>query len=447
MTEPTTTPLTLLALSVQNFKRLKLIEVMPSPTGLTVIRGRNNQGKTSTVDAWTALVGGKGKAPARPIRDGEETAVIRGDFGNLVVTRKFTDPTDPSKTTLIVENENGARLPRPQETLEKYLRERIDPVRFMRMKPADQVQDALQHVDVPLDLSAHAAKIADAETARRDAGREVKRLEGAVATLLPKVAGAPEHPIDVSELAQALADAERVNQEASRLRDRATAALDVKRHKEGLVTSAEERVAALRAELEQAEKAAAEAREYAAKAAEAARDAAELAAHAETVDPEPIQEKIRNARALNEAHAVRKQYLAECTARDAAVEEHEALDRKVKDLRQERLDALNAVNWPHQGLGYDPDANTLTLHGVPFEQASGAQKLIASADIAMARPGAIRVLTVDELGSLDREFMAMLDEHLRAHQFQMIGALVSDDVDGPGIVIEDGAVRGAEVAK
>ena len=45
------------ALEVENFKRIKILSLQPSPSGLTVIGGRNAQGKTSALDAIAAALG------------------------------------------------------------------------------------------------------------------------------------------------------------------------------------------------------------------------------------------------------------------------------------------------------------------------------------------------------------------------------------------------------
>ena len=46
------------ALEAENVKRIKAVALTPSPTGLTIVGGNNNQGKTSVLDAlawpWAA---------------------------------------------------------------------------------------------------------------------------------------------------------------------------------------------------------------------------------------------------------------------------------------------------------------------------------------------------------------------------------------------------------
>lgn len=42
---------TITALEAENVKRIKAVEITPSTTGLTLVGGNNNQGKTSVLDA------------------------------------------------------------------------------------------------------------------------------------------------------------------------------------------------------------------------------------------------------------------------------------------------------------------------------------------------------------------------------------------------------------
>ena len=49
---------TINSLEFENVKRIKAVKIEPSPSGLTVIGGRNNQGKTSVIDALAWAVGG-----------------------------------------------------------------------------------------------------------------------------------------------------------------------------------------------------------------------------------------------------------------------------------------------------------------------------------------------------------------------------------------------------
>ena len=56
-------------LQVENFKRVSAVTLRPN-AGVTTISGRNGQGKSSTLDAIQAALGGKSAAPSKPVPTG-----------------------------------------------------------------------------------------------------------------------------------------------------------------------------------------------------------------------------------------------------------------------------------------------------------------------------------------------------------------------------------------
>lgn len=57
-------------LEIENTKRVRAVMMTPAETGLTVIGGRNNQGKTSVLDAIAWALGGERFRPENAERDG-----------------------------------------------------------------------------------------------------------------------------------------------------------------------------------------------------------------------------------------------------------------------------------------------------------------------------------------------------------------------------------------
>lgn len=51
-------------LEIENVKRVKAVKIEPSENGLTIIGGRNNQGKTSVLDSYRL---GAGRRPLPPV--------------------------------------------------------------------------------------------------------------------------------------------------------------------------------------------------------------------------------------------------------------------------------------------------------------------------------------------------------------------------------------------
>ena len=90
------------ALEAENVKRIKAVALTPSPTGLTLVGGNNNQGKTSVLDALAWALGGERFRPTAAQRDGAiAPAHLKVTLSNgVVVERKgknasltVTDPT------------------------------------------------------------------------------------------------------------------------------------------------------------------------------------------------------------------------------------------------------------------------------------------------------------------------------------------------------------------
>lgn len=109
------------ALEAENVKRIKAVALTPAPTGLTLVGGNNNQGKTSVLDALAWALGGEKFRPNAAQRDGAVApAHLRVTLSNgVVVERKgknssltVTDPTRPPQRPAAAERFCRAAGPR-----------------------------------------------------------------------------------------------------------------------------------------------------------------------------------------------------------------------------------------------------------------------------------------------------------------------------------------------
>lgn len=67
------------ALQAENVKRIKAVQIEPAPTGLTIVGGNNNQGKTSVLDAIAWALGGEKYRPAAALDIAIENGVWPDD--------------------------------------------------------------------------------------------------------------------------------------------------------------------------------------------------------------------------------------------------------------------------------------------------------------------------------------------------------------------------------
>ena len=77
-------------LEIENVKRIKAVKIEPSATGLTVIGGNNNQGKTSVLDSIAWALGGNKYKPSKAEREGSMVPpTLKVTLSNgLIVERK-----------------------------------------------------------------------------------------------------------------------------------------------------------------------------------------------------------------------------------------------------------------------------------------------------------------------------------------------------------------------
>ena len=87
-------------LEIENVKRVKAVKIEPSENGLTIIGGRNNQGKTSVLDSIAWALGGDRYRPSQAVREGSvippHLHIVMSN--GLEVERKGKTATSRSRT-------------------------------------------------------------------------------------------------------------------------------------------------------------------------------------------------------------------------------------------------------------------------------------------------------------------------------------------------------------
>lgn len=180
------------------------------------IRGRNAQGKSSTLDAIQMALGGDRVAPPRPVRAGEEEGAIRLELDNgTVILRRFTVDGKP---TLEVTNGEGFKAGSPQKLLDTlYASVAFDPLAFTRLKPADQLATLRGLVKLDVDVDAlNAANQGDYDL-RRDKNRELSR-ESQKLEQMPTHKDVPAAKVDEAALEETIASAAETNGQIERRR-------------------------------------------------------------------------------------------------------------------------------------------------------------------------------------------------------------------------------------
>lgn len=430
-------------LQAENLKRLVAVNITPDGN-IVEITGKNGAGKTSILDAIYWGLTGKDGIQSTPIRKGEDHAIIKLDLGDLKVTRKFKASDDGGYTTSIaVESAEGAKFPSPQSMLDALVGSlSFDPLGFVRMKPADQLETLKQFV-TGVDFAAiEKANKADFEerTILNRRAKEARAQADAVPLPGPKLA-----PIDESEL---VAQLESAGQKATEIERRRAAR---ERAAERIATHLSDskkltaQAAALHAQIENLKREAAQITEQAAEELRLGNALNEKLSAAEPLPEPPDTSAIRaqievarkhNAAVAEQASAQERLRVAKeaATTAEAAAK---ALTKKMEDRKAAVAKAIADAAMPVPGVAFDDGA--VLLDGLPFDQASDAQQLRASIAIASAMNPKLRVIRVRDGSLLDKDSMALLAEFAQANDMQVWIETVQSGRPG-AIVIEDGMV-------
>jgi hypothetical protein len=410
----------LIELRAENFKILKAVSVRPNGSVLKV-SGRNEQGKSSLLDAVAAAIGGKDAFPAEPIRKGEDRAEIYLDFGGLKLTRKIWHKEGGGVGhSVVLEYADGSRPKSPQDVLKALRGSPIadDPIEFSRLKPKERY-DLLKKLVPKFDFEEQAKARAELFEERTGTGRLLERAKGAAASIeVP--ADAHDRMVDVTELAAELRAAGDHNALVDK---RAEGRSQMAEKVETLRDDADALIArakAMNAEAEELQK---------------KLDGAEkLPAKISTAD---IEQKIANAETINAgARALADRRAKEAEAK-AMEQQYEDLSDGIAEIDNAKKAAIEKAKLPIKELSFGDD--DILLDGLPFDQASTARKIRVSTALLMAMKPELRVLLVREGSLLDEDARAALEADAKANGFVVLMECVGAG-DGSGIVIEDGEI-------
>lgn len=412
-------------LNSENVLRLHAVEITPEGS-LVVIGGENEQGKTSVLDSIVLAMGGRLAQHPEPLHKGEDKGKIVVELEDLTVTRTFTPA---GGGVLTVANKEGAKYSSPQKMLDKMLGSlSFDPLAWERYEPAKQSKMLRELVG--LDLTSLDTKRADVYERRTVIGREVKSLE---ARLKAKPPYDPE--ATAAKSLEALATELQLAQEAdAAIKDRQQEIqllqLDIDKTKDRIrdITETITRLMEDRAKLM-------------GNANMAQNQIVALKAALETAPPSGVLGIIASMQEI-EVHNAKVRANQERKVLEGGLEEtrkeHESLSAILEKIDQDKSDALANAKWPIPGLSI---LNDLVMYnGVPFSQASSAEKLKVSLAMGIALNPALRVMLIRDGSLLDQKNLKLVAEMAAQNDMQVWIERVGE---GPEcqVIIEDGRVK------
>ncbi|MBR2255851.1 MAG: AAA family ATPase [Blautia sp.] len=402
-------------LEIENVKRVKAVKMEPSANGLTIIGGRNGEGKTSVLDAIAWALGGNTFRPSAPEREGSTIPPYLHIVMNngLVVERKGKN------SDLKVTDPSGQKA--GQQLLDSFVeRLALDLPKFMEANDKEKAQTLLNIIGV-------GDKLAELELQEKRLYQE-RLTVGRIADQKKKFADeqiyypeAPKEPVSAADLIKEQQDILARNAERERWQREYEDILDDIMNIEDLIDRKQKEIADLKNDL--------------AVLREREVQAQKTPAQLKRESTAELEESIRQVDEINrKVRANLDKDKAEDDARDYA-EQYEDLTGQIEEVRARKKALLNNAELPLPDLTVED--GKLLYKGQQWDNMSGAEQLkVATAIVRKLNPKCGFVL-IDKLEQMDQETLADFGAWLEAEGLQVIATRVSTGEEC-SIIIQDG---------
>ncbi len=401
-------------LEIENVKRVKAVKIEPTANGLTVIGGKNNQGKTTVLDSIAWMLGGEKYRPTSAQRDG---SVIPPNL-HIVMSNGLIVERKGKNSDLKVIDPDGKKG--GQQLLNDFVEQlALDLPKFMQSTAKEKANTLLQIVGVGKQL---------VELERQEIELYNQRLTiGQIADQKKKFAkeqiyypDAPKEPVSASELIKQQQDILARNGENQRKRQNfqylESQAADIQLRIKELL----EKQKIIVSDLDIARKSA-------------------LDLHDESTTE--LEDNISNIELIN--RKVRTNLDKDKAEEDATNYEasYNKLTGEINTVRQAKIDLLKGADLPLTGLAVED--GELTYNGRKWDSMSGSDQLkVSTAIVRKLNPNCGFVL-LDKLEQMDLDTLKEFGEWLEQEGLQAIATRVSTGEEC-SIIIEDGYVAGQE---
>ena len=395
----------------ENVKRIKALTLTPAPTGLTVIGGRNNQGKTSGLDAIVWALGGDRYRPSQAQREGSVLPPrLRLELSNGIIVERSGKNSD-----LKVTDASGRRA--GQQLLNSFVEQlALDMPRFMQSTGREKAAALLRIIGLEEQVEKLERQEKELYNQRHAIG-QIADQKAKYAKELPSYPEAPAEPVSAYDLIRRQQDILARNGENQRKRERA-AQLAAEMDRVGKeLALLEERYKTLCADYETAQKSALDLQDEATDELEAS-----------IRDIEAVNAKVRTNQDKARAEAEAKEYSGQYTG----------LTAQLEAVRQQKTDLLQGAKLPLPGLSVED--GELTYKGKPWDCMSGSDQLKVSTAIVRALKPDCGFVLLDKLEQMDLDTLREFSAWMEAEGLQGIATRVSTGGEC-SIIIEDGYAK------
>lgn len=395
-------------LEIENVKRVKAVKLEPTANGLTIIGGRNGQGKTSILDSIAWALGGNKYKPSQAQREG---SVLPPNL-HIVLDNGLEIRRDGKNSDLKVIDPSGNKA--GQQLLNSFVEEfSINLPKFIEANNSEKAKTLLQIIGVGEQLAVLEQQENEKYNQRTTIGQiaDQKKKFAAEQVYYPD---APKDLVSVSELITQQQSILAKNGENARLRSQRDQLAQLKDNLDSEIDRLIAERADIEAKLEIAEK-------------------STLDLHDEST--EQLEQNIAQVEQIN--LKVRANLDKDKANEDAQnyKDQYDGLTSEIEGIRLEKTKLLDNADLPLPGLSVAE--GELLYNGQKWDNMSGAEQLKVSTAIVRKLNPECGFILVDKLEQFDLETLMEFGQWAETEQLQIIATRVSTG-DECSIIITDG---------
>ncbi len=406
-------------LEIENVKRVKAVKIEPTASGLTILGGKNGQGKTTVLDSIAWVLGGEKFRPSEAQREG---SVIPPNL-HIVLSNGLVVERKGKNSDLKVTDPTGTKA--GQQLLNEFVEQlALDLPKFMNSSNREKAETLLKIIGAGAQLYEYERQEKELYNKRLTIG-QIADQKKKFAKEQPYYPDAPKVPVSASELIRQQQEILARNGENQRKRDKALS-LHAERNRLA------EKVNSLKEELDKYQK----------QLIQVDQDMTIAYKTSEQLHDESTEELERNIANIEEINRKVRANLDKDKAEDDALDyanQYNTLTTQIDNVRQSKIDLLKNANLPLPGLSVED--GELTYNGKKWDCMSGSEQLrVAVAIVRKLNPKCGFVL-MDKLEQMDLDTLQEFGLWLEQEGLQVIATRVSTG-DECSIIIEDGYSAG-----
>lgn len=401
-------PITITSLELENIKRIKAVQIVPTQTGLTIIGGKNNQGKTSVLDAIMWLLGGERYRPSQAHREGSAVP----PYGKINLSNGLVVERKGKNSDLKVIDPTGNRA--GQQLLNEFISQfALDLPKFLNGSNKEKAQSLLQIIGVGDQLFELERQEKELYNQRRTIG-QIADQKKKFATELPVFPEAPKELISASDLIKQQQEILARNGENQKKRQR--------------LSELQQRDAELQKQIEQ----------LMLEQGKVKADLRIAQTDSRVLMDESTEELERSITDIEEINRKVRTNLDKAKAEEDAADyaaQYDQYTERLEAVRKQKNALLDGADLPLDGLSVED--GELTYQGYQWDNLSASDQMrVGVAIVRKLNPNCGFVL-LDKLEQMDADTLAEFGQWLQKEGLQAIATRVSTGEEC-SILIEDG---------